>query len=163
VQLLRTQAFRDRIKHLNEGVAGAQRKSGIDPAEVSNFKMLSEHEIKAFSMGMLAEAPQKYGLHFLTKHWHLAGATLDDPFHLGDHPVVLDNDFARGRGSLGLASPGVTIYLPLSPTLCLAMTDPGLLEELSKGARKVRAGYEEWKTKMAAVDPTARGTPFGKC
>lgn len=160
VQLLRTQAFRDRIKDLNEGVADALRKRGIDPAEVSNFKMLSEDEIKAFSMGMLAEAPQKYGLHFLTKHWHLIGAALDDPFHLGDHPLVLDNDVARGRGSLGLASPGVTIYLPLSPTLCLAMTDPGLLEELFKGARKVRAGYEEWKTKMAAVDPTARGTAF---
>lgn len=160
VQLLRTQAFRDRIKDLNEGVADALRRRGIDPAEVSNFKMLSEDEIKAFSMGMLADAPQKYGLHFLTKHWHLIGAELDDPFHLGDHPVVLDNDVARGRGSLGLASPGVTIYLPLSPTLCLAMTDPGLLEELFMGAQKVRAGYEEWKTKMAAVDPTARGAAF---
>ena len=66
VQLLRTQAFSDRIKDLNEGVADALRRRGIDPAEVSNFKMLSDDEIKAFSMGMLAEAPQKYGLHFLT-------------------------------------------------------------------------------------------------
>ena len=69
VQLLRTQAFRDRIKDLNEGVADALRRRGIDPAEVSNFTMLSEDEIKAFSMGMLAEAPQKYGLHFLTIHF----------------------------------------------------------------------------------------------
>jgi hypothetical protein len=160
VQLLRTQAFRDRIKDLNEGVADALRRRGVDPAEVSNFKTLSDDEIKAFSMGMLAEAPQKYGLHFLTKHWHLIAAALDDPFHLGDHPVVLDNDVARGRGSLGLASPGVTIYLPLSPTLCLAMTDPGLLEELFKDTQKVRAGYEEWKTKIAAGDPTARGAAF---
>ena len=27
-------------------------------------------------------------------------------------------------------------------------------------AQKVRAGYEEWKTKMAAVNPTARGAAF---
>jgi hypothetical protein len=154
VQFLRTQTFRDRIKDLNEGVAEALRKRGIDPGEVSNFKMLSEEEIKAFSMDMLAEAPRKYGPHFLSKYWHLVGATPDDPFHLGDHPVVLDNDLDRGRGSLGLASPGVTIYLPLSPTLCLAMTDPPLIEELLEGARKVRTGFKELQGKT----PT-RGSP----
>jgi hypothetical protein len=65
VQMLRTQVFRDRIKDLTEGVAEALRKRGIDPSEVSNFKMLSDDEIKA-SMGMLADAAQKYGPHFLS-------------------------------------------------------------------------------------------------
>jgi hypothetical protein len=50
VKMLRTQVFRDRVKDLNEGVAGALRNRGIDPSEVSNFKMLSDEEIKAFSM-----------------------------------------------------------------------------------------------------------------
>jgi Protein of unknown function (DUF4238) len=155
VQHLRTQAFRDRIKDLNEGVAEALRKRGIDPADVSNFKMLSEDEIKSLSMEMLADAPRKYGCHFVAKYWHLVGTTSDDPFHLGDHPVVLDNDvYGPARGALGLASPGVTIYLPLSPTLCLAMTDPVLVEESLEGARKVRAGYKE----MQGKTPT-RGTP----
>lgn len=150
VQLLRTQGFRDRIKDLNEGVAEALRKRGIDPSEVSNFKMLSDEEIKAFSMDMLAEAPRKYGPLFLSKYWHLIGSTPDDPFHVGDHPVVVDNDVRSGPGSLGLASPGVTIYLSLSPTLCLAMTDPVLIEELFEGARKVRAGYEGFENRIAA-------------
>ena len=66
----------------------------------------------------------------------------------------MDNDFDRERGSLGLASPGVTIYLPLSSTLCLAMTDPALIEELFAGARKVRTGFDELKGKT----PT-RGSP----
>jgi hypothetical protein len=150
VQLLRTQAFRDRIKDLNVGVAEALRKRGIDPSEVSNFKMLSEDEIKAFSLEMLADAPRKYGPHFLSKYWHIVGATPDDPFHLGDHPVVLDNDVVGPtQGALGLASPGVTIYLPLAPTLCLAMTDPALIEELFEGARKVRTGYRDWEMKVA--------------
>jgi|GEM_PF-1196065 len=150
VQLLRTQGFRDRIKDLTEGVAEALRKRGIEPSEVSNFKMLSEEEIKAFSMDMLAEAPRKYGPYFISKYWHLIGSTFDDPFHVGDHPVVLDNDFGRGPGSLGLASPGVTIYLPLTPTLCLAMTDPALMEELFEGARRVRDGYEEFESRIAS-------------
>lgn len=111
-QMVRTPRFRDRVKDMNEGVAEALRKRGIDPAQVSNFKMLSEEEIKAFSMNILADAPRKFASHFLVKFWHLIGATPDDPFHLGDHPLVLDNDFDRGRGSSGLASPGVTIYLP---------------------------------------------------
>lgn len=122
---------------MNEGVAEELRKRGIDPSQVSNFKMLSDEEIKVFSMQMLAEAPQKYGPHFFSKYWHPIAAMADDPFHLGDHPVVLDNDFDRGRGSLGLASPGVTIYLPLTPTLCLAMTDAALVGNLLAGAQKV--------------------------
>jgi Protein of unknown function (DUF4238) len=153
-QMVRTPRFRDRVKDMNEGVAEALRKRGIDPAQVSNFKMLSEEEIKAFSMDMLADGPRKFVSHFLVKFWHLIGTTADDPFHLGDHPLVLDNDFDRGRGSLGLASPGVTIYLPLSSTLCLAMTDPAVIAELFEGARKVRTGFNELKGKA----PT-RGSP----
>ena len=154
VQFPRTQSFRDRIKDLNEGVAEALRKRGIEPAAVSNFKMLSEEEIKSFSMEMLADAPKKYGPHLLSKYWHLIGTTPDDPFHLGDHPVVLDNDMVRGRGSFGLASPGVSIYMPLAPTLCLAMTEPALVEVLFEGARKVRAGYKE----LGSKSPT-QGSP----
>lgn len=150
VQLLRTQGFRDRIMDLNEGVGKALRRRGIDPSKVSNFKALSKEEIKAFSMDMLAEAPRKYGLHFLSKYWHLIGSTPDDPFHVGDHPIVVDNDVRKGPGSLGLASQGVTIYLPLSPTLCLAMTDPALVEELFEGAWIVRVGYEEVEKRIAA-------------
>jgi hypothetical protein len=157
VQLLRTPAFRERIKDMNVGVADALRKRGIDPSEVSNFKMLSEDEIKGFSIQMLAEAPQKYGPHFLSKYWHLIEGAPDDPFHLGDHPVVVDNDVARGRGSMGLASPGVTIYLPLSPTLCLAMTDPQLIAKLFAEAKKVNAGCEKLKKKISRQGFTARG------
>jgi len=147
-QFLRTQSFRDRIKDLNEGVAEALRTRGIAPTDVSNFKMLSDDEIKAFSMEMLADAPRKYGPHFLAKHWHLVGTTADDPFHLGDHPVVLDNDvYGPARGALGLGSPGVTIYLPLGSTLCLAMTDPALVEKLFDGARRVRTGYAEMQSR----------------
>ncbi len=148
VQMLRTQVFRDRIRDINEGVAEALRKHGIDPSEVSNFKMLSDNEIKAFSMDMLTDAARKFGPHFLSKYWHLLGSTPDDPFHVGDHPVVVDNDFRRGPGTLGLASAGVTIYLPLCPTLCLAMTDTALIEELFEGARKVRAGCEAFEKRI---------------
>jgi hypothetical protein len=147
---------------LKQGVGEVLRRRGIDPCKVSNFKALSDEEIKTFSMDMLAEAPRKYGLHFLSKYWHLIGSTPDDPFHVGDHPVVVDNDVRSGPGSLGLASPGVTIYLPLSPTLCLAMTDPVLVEELFEDARKVRAGYEEFEKRISADGFPAGAAAFLK-
>jgi hypothetical protein len=162
VQMLRTQGFRDRIKDLNEGVAEALRTRGIYPSEVSNFKMLSDEEIKVFSIDMLADAPRKHAPYFLSKFWHLIGTAPGDPFHVGDHPVAVDNDFRRGPGTLGLASPGVTIYLPLSRTLCLAMTDPALIQELFDGARKFKAGYEELEKRIEADGFPARGVAFLK-
>ena len=68
--------------------------------------MLSEEEIKSFSMEML-------GMHLKSmaripfRNSGILFGTHRHPFHLGDHPVVLDNDMVRGRGSFGLASPGV--------------------------------------------------------
>jgi hypothetical protein len=70
--------------------------------------------------------------------------------------VVVDNDFRSGLGTLDLGSPGVTIYLPLSPTHCLAMTDPALIEELFEGARKVRTGCEEFEKRIEEVGYPAR-------
>jgi uncharacterized protein DUF4238 len=160
VQLLRTQGFRDRIKDLDEGIAEALLERGIDPSEVSNFKMLSDEEIKAFSMDMLADAPRKYGPHLLSRYWLLIGSTPEDPFHLGDHPIVVDNDATSGPGSLGLASPGATTYLTLSPTLCLAMTDPVLIEELFENARKLRARCEEFEKRIAAGGLPVGATAF---
>jgi len=143
VQLIRTHAFRDQIKDMNEGMAEALRRRGIDPSGVSNFEVLSEEQIKAMSLEMLAEAPETFAPHFGAKHWHLLAGKADDPFQLGDHPVVLDNDFGPvGRG-VGLASPGVTVYLPLCPTLCLAMTDPRVVSTILSRAREADAGFQE--------------------
>jgi hypothetical protein len=88
-----------------EGVAEALRKRGINPSQVSNFKMLTDDEIKGFSMEMLADAATTYGRHLLSKYWHLVGSSLYDPFHLGDHPVVVDNDFLRGPARWGWHHP----------------------------------------------------------
>ena len=104
VQIVRTPTFRDRIKNVSDGIADALRKRGIDPEKIPNFKIPSKAEVKDLSLRMLAEAPTKYAPDFLDKHWYLIDGRTDDPFHLGDHPVVLDNDFIReAPGGLGLA------------------------------------------------------------
>jgi hypothetical protein len=143
VQFLRTQAFRDQVKDLNQVMADALQKRGIVPSEVSNFKMLSDEEIKTLSLAMLNEAPATYGPHFLDKHWYLVEGKTQDPFHLGDQPVVLDNDFAPAGRGVGIASPGVSIYLPLCPTLCLSMTDPLAVSQIFRDGLRVDDNYKK--------------------
>ncbi len=56
----------------------------------------------------------------------------------------------------------MTIYLPLSPTLCLAMTDPALIEELFAGAKKVRDSYDEFEKKIQADLASSGGAALAK-
>ena len=49
------------------------------------------------------------------------------PFVFGDSPVVFYNGFyrdVRHRGVLGLDTPGLMVFFPLSATSCLALLDP---------------------------------------
>lgn len=144
VQLVRTQGFRQQMRDIHEAVLDALKKRGLDISQQPNLAMPSEEEIKISSFRMLINAPQTYGPHFLVKQWHLIESTAEDPFHLGDHPVVVDsNSSITGHRESGLSSPGVSIYLPLCPTLCLAMTDPLLVSSLFAGADAVARRYRE--------------------
>jgi Protein of unknown function (DUF4238) len=144
VQLVRTQGFRQQMLDTHEAFRDALEKRGLDIGRQPNLAMPSEEEIKISSFRMLINAPQTFGPHFLVKHWHLIGSTTEDPFHLGDHPVVVDsNSSITGHRESGLASPGVSIYLPLCPTLCLVMTDPPLVFSLFQGASAVTRTYKE--------------------
>jgi hypothetical protein len=155
VQMVRTRAFREKIKSMNEGIADVLMKRGIDPVEVPNFKLPSDEEIKDLSLDILSEAPGKYGPYFIDKYWYLIEATEEDPFHLGDHPVVLDNDFVRGApGGLGLASPGVAIYFPLCPTLCLCMVDQAAMDALFEGRQEAIRHYDEMHASRLVRRPT---------
>jgi Protein of unknown function (DUF4238) len=146
VQLVRTQTFRDQIKDVVEGTQDALRKRGIDPAQIMNYERWDEDQIKKFSLEMLTDAPETYGPHFLSKYWHLVGGDAEDPFHLGDNPVVVENDVTRGAsGTLGLACPGVTIYLSLSATLCLAMTDQRVIAGLFSEYRRSERNFKKIK------------------
>ncbi len=144
VQLVRTQGFRQQMHDTHEAVLDALKKRGLDVSQQPNLAMPSEEEIKISSFRTLIDAPQTYGPHFLAKYWHLIGGTVEDPFHLGDHPIVVDsNPSITGHRESGLSSPGVSIYLPLAPTLCLAMTDPPLTSSLFEKASAVALRYKE--------------------
>ncbi len=57
-----------------------------------------------------------------TKASFLAKTSADRPFWISDHPLAMHNDREFGPyGNIGLAVPGIQIYLPLTSTLLLAL------------------------------------------
>lgn len=69
--------------------------------------------------------------HLLSKDWYLLETKPEHPFFVSDNPVVMENrnDF-EPYGNIGLAVPGIQIYLPLSSTLMLAMYCPSIREKM---------------------------------
>lgn len=88
--------------------------------------------------------PDRYSEHILNKTWLLFETETTTPFYVSDNPVVLQNeDESRSplRGNLGLAVPGIQIFLPISSTQTLAFFCRS--HELS-----IRQGVERMRTTM---------------
>jgi hypothetical protein len=77
-------------------------------------------------------------------------STESHPLLIGDSPLIRTNTFNRSelRGTIGLASPGVEIYMPLSPTLVLGFMCPTigemmrvLVNKLGKANAKPASSY----------------------
>lgn len=76
----------------------------------------------------------------LRKRWAILES--DNEFYTSDHPLVKFNEFKReGRGHLGLDSFGIQLFLPLTPSILLAIVCekmPGLIPKNFKcGAETV--------------------------
>jgi len=122
-QQLRTRHFREVIKALNDGAAEHIRSMGFDPHETKGFDLIeTEDDLKQASLAQLALSMGPHSTLMSTKACFLATTTADRPFWISDHPVVMHNDQEFGPyGNIGLAVPGIQIYLPLTSTLLLAL------------------------------------------
>jgi Protein of unknown function (DUF4238) len=130
VQFMRTQSVREQLERLQKGVENHIRQMGLDPAEVDGCRPMSKADIKAATMQNLAASLRTHPAILASKVWFLLEANADAVFLIGDHPMTLHNDRQFGPyGNLGIAVPGIQIYLPITPTLTLAMWDDSILEE----------------------------------
>ena len=103
-----------------------------------------EHEIISLHGRIIDLLPS-----IIDKHTSLLSTGDDYPFLIGDSPVVRTNSLNRDpyRGTCGFGSPGVEIYLPLSPTLAigfLCKTIAAHMEELIalQGRKAPDVAYE---------------------
>ncbi len=112
VQMLRVRGSRHRIQSLNNAIRSALANRGIDPALFA--PEMSNEEAKLVSINGIQDTIE-YAEHFHEKAWILHQAPPYSPFYTSDNPITLFNSQrAFGRGNLGLTSPGIEIYLPLS-------------------------------------------------
>lgn len=140
VQLVRTNATMATLDDLSGRMEGFFRAQGA-PEEFFQpdpFVVSKENARKAHYAAMITNASRDWAPLLLQKVWHLIKTTDDTPFLMGDHPVVRFNDpNGEGRGKLGLASTGVQLYFPLSPTLALSLMCPTYLEMMIDGIGRI--------------------------
>jgi hypothetical protein len=129
VQLTRTKTFREEWNSLPRILREHLEKSGAQVAPGSQAEQLlrqvTENESKEQTARIILGAPATYSATLLAKDWVLAATTRRHPFVLSDNPLVRQNMNSRShRGNLGLATEGIEIYFPLSPTRALALWCP---------------------------------------
>lgn len=138
LQFSRTNAARQYLRSTVDGLYEAIKSKGQGNAEwlkaVDNFvgDSLTQEKRRQFEVEHVDEAPNTYGPHFLSKHWLLCRTDARQEFLLGDNPVCLQNSqYKEGFGTMGLASKGIEIYMPLSPRLSMMLMCPSHMEALN--------------------------------
>ncbi|MBC9000214.1 DUF4238 domain-containing protein [Pseudomonas sp. N40(2020)] len=139
VQLTRTKTFReewsafptllrDHLKHKGDLIVPGSQAEEL-------LRDIPDSDSKEHTARIVFNAPSIYAAHFLSKDWALAATSRQHPFLLSDNPLTRQNMTERvHRGNLGLTSPGIEIYLPLSPTRALAMWCPTLTDLVHRSA-----------------------------
>ncbi|QOZ28410.1 DUF4238 domain-containing protein [Bradyrhizobium sp. CCBAU 51753] len=149
VQIVRTKLARTSMLAVAEGFIQAVTDAGIDPATISNFSMPTDQATRLVARAMLAE---RDGLceALATKRLVLVKASGERRFWTSDNPVAMFNTFPYGE--LGLSSPGIEIYYPFSPTLCLAFFCPSIELKIREAlAQPSHALPSEMRARFAAI------------
>lgn len=122
IQFLRTPNFREMYKDANVKLRDKFRKMGVDPEETLGAAEQIEEESILFSLDFVMKH-HEYAPYFSNKDWVLMKTTKPQPFYISDNPISLQNIIPGDGlfGNIGLAVEGIEIYMPLSPTLTLAL------------------------------------------
>jgi hypothetical protein len=142
VQFVRTAGAFAQQADLGDQLESMLRADGIPeeyfkpPPEVGT----SENARKANFAGHICGANKDLGPALCSKEWILFQTDLQQPFLLGDHPVVLDNLYG---GKLGLGVPGVVIYFPLSPEYALGLHCLSIAEEFRQEHERLAGRSDE--------------------
>jgi hypothetical protein len=152
VQHQRTVNFRAKVGQMNADMAAWLRKLGHDPNTVKGFKEFDDEELRAFSLFSVARAHELVP-HLLDKAWLLFARSPSKTFYIGDNPIAMQNHKDFGfYGNIGLAVPGIEIYLPLSSDLTLAWYSASFVKELGEGLALAEKLKIEMPSETARID-----------
>ncbi len=143
-QYLRTKQFRNILINFSEALTEKLRALGQGAEKIKGFKSLNDNSTKAESLFFSAKNIHEIVNIISNKNVLLLKTRNIDPFYISDNPVILHNDNdLRPYGNLGLASPGIQIYIPLSHKLILGFWCPSLHEEFKNNQSKVNEVFED--------------------
>jgi Protein of unknown function (DUF4238) len=125
LQMSRTREAREQVdsfsRHLEEVT---NRRFGIDVRELKPEQIAdvgyskNKSETDKIMLNQIL-AGQQLAKHIFDKHWMLSCNKSPTPLWISDHPVTLESLYGSHR-SLGIASEGVQINIPLTPFLNLS-------------------------------------------
>jgi hypothetical protein len=132
-QMLRTKAARARFQELGAAMQNKIEEMGHRMEDVPGWEPQTEDTVKRATLTAIREALPRYAEIIASKEFRLAEADSGRSFYLGDNLVCLHNKRTFGPyGNLGLAVPGIEIYLPLSSNLMLCAWCPSVMEPFRK-------------------------------
>jgi hypothetical protein len=132
-QMLRTKAARARFQEMEATLKDKTEAMGHRLEDISGWEPQTEDTVKRATLMAIRQALPTYAQIIALKEFRLAEAAPGRSFYLGDNPVSLHNARTFGPyGNLGLAVPGIEIYLPLSSNLMLCASCPSIMAEVQK-------------------------------
>jgi hypothetical protein len=132
VQFVRTKEHRLKFEKVSSVLEGRFRDMGANEKQINEAMGYPEEvdSTKLFGLQSISDVSE-YTPHFLNKTWLLYNNETDKPFYTSDNPVTLYNRNEYGiSGNLGLGVKGIEMYIPLSPSLCLSIACPSILEKI---------------------------------
>lgn len=131
-QFLRTRSQRDMYSSLNDGIAKWIVASSYDNEKVKGLGAFTADDLTKQHMFHIQGGIEKLTNILSSKDFLLASAPPGRSFYLSDSPVCLHNETQKigPYSNMGLASPGIQIYLPLSANLLLCLWCPSLREKM---------------------------------
>lgn len=119
-QNMRTRQFLESVHE--GGIALAKALDELDPGSAAALGFNQDREeSRLIALNLLQRSGDWVPL-LLEKAWGLYESPDGYPFWISDHPVVMQNNVNNTsdvRGTIGLAVPGIEIYLPISTRYCL--------------------------------------------
>jgi hypothetical protein len=127
-QELRTREYRetmsDIMRQLRHRLSGERLSEELDRQLRDGA---TEESIKSVQAAMLFKDGPEFAGIIGAMNWILLRNRTDTPYWTSDHPVNRHNDIDQSPlGNLGLLSPGIQLFFPLSPRLALFIFDPAM-------------------------------------
>ncbi len=137
IQFLRTKGHRELLLQFDQMITDKTEAMGFKVEDIEGYVPPTEDTIKARHLDSIGRALAEFAGIIAMKDFLLVRAAPGRAYYLADNPVTLHNDQKLGPyGNLGLAVPGIQLYLPLSADLVLCAFCPSIFG-------KAREAYEQ--------------------